>query len=258
MSSPPSSARSRPEVRPAFHALPAAEVTASVASGADGLSADEATRRRDEVGRNELAQAPAPSQFRLFLSQFASAVVWLLVIAAIVSGALGEWIDTAAILAIVVLNGALGFLQEDKSRRRWRPWRSWPRRRLTCCAGAPGSRSTPATSCPATACGWKPATTCRPTPGWSRPPASACRSRRSPANRCRSKRTPPPWSPKRPRWAIAATWSTWARSPPPARPRPSSWPRACRPRWDTSPACSSARRPNPPRSNDAWTNWAAS
>jgi Ca2+-transporting ATPase len=53
----------------------------------------------------------------MFLGQFNSAVIWLLIIAAIVSGLLGEWIDTAAILAIVGLNGVLGFLQEDKSQR---------------------------------------------------------------------------------------------------------------------------------------------
>ena len=41
-------------------------------------------------------------------------MVWLLIAAAVVSGALGEWIDTLAILAIVLLNGVLGFLQEDK------------------------------------------------------------------------------------------------------------------------------------------------
>src|SRR5690606_3918891 len=63
------------------------------------------------------AQAPPPSRLWMFLAQFNSAVIWLLILAALVSGALGEWIDTAAILAIVVLNGVLGFLQEDKSQR---------------------------------------------------------------------------------------------------------------------------------------------
>jgi Ca2+-transporting ATPase len=101
----------------AFFALAADEVVALLSSPPAGLDAVEASRRRAQGGANELAQAPPPARIWLFLAQFRSAVVWLLIFAALVSGALGEWIDTAAILAIVLLNGVLGFLQEDKSRR---------------------------------------------------------------------------------------------------------------------------------------------
>ncbi len=103
--------------KPEFHTLPIAEVARLVESGPEGLSAQTAASRFRDVGANELAQAPPPSRIWMFLGQFNSAVIWLLIIAAIVSGALGEWIDTAAILAIVLLNGVLGFLQEDKSQR---------------------------------------------------------------------------------------------------------------------------------------------
>lgn len=105
------------EAQPAFYAVPIADVAKLVRSGPLGLSDQEAKQRRAEVGHNELAQAPPTSRVWLLLGQFRSAVVWLLIFAAIVSGALGEWIDTVAILAIVLLNGVLGFLQEDKSRR---------------------------------------------------------------------------------------------------------------------------------------------
>ena len=54
-------------------------------------------------------------------------MVVLLIAAALVSGAFGEWIDTLAILAIVLLNGVLGFLQEDKARRALDALRNWPR-----------------------------------------------------------------------------------------------------------------------------------
>ncbi|MEX0679162.1 MAG: cation-translocating P-type ATPase [Pirellulales bacterium] len=101
----------------AFHALAADEVAKLFSSPPTGLDESEAAGRRSEVGANELAQAPPPSRVWLFLAQFRSAVVWLLIFAAIIAGALGEWIDTAAILAIVLVNGVLGFLQEDKSRR---------------------------------------------------------------------------------------------------------------------------------------------
>jgi Ca2+-transporting ATPase len=103
--------------RRAFHALPADDVADLLQSPPEGLSDVAAARRRGEVGANELAQEPPPSRLWLFLAQFSSAVVWLLIFAAVVSGGLGEWIDSAAILAIVLLNGVLGFFQEDKSRR---------------------------------------------------------------------------------------------------------------------------------------------
>jgi Ca2+-transporting ATPase len=118
MSRPVADATSKETGRPrAFHALEAGEVAALVRSPAEGLSEAEADGRRAEGGANELAQAPPPARIWLFLSQFRSAVVWLLIFAAVISGVLAEWIDAAAILAIVLLNGAIGFLQEDRSRR---------------------------------------------------------------------------------------------------------------------------------------------
>ena len=82
-----------------------------------GLSADEAERRRAQEGANELPEAPPPSLLNLFLSQFTSLIVWVLIGAAIVSGLLEDWIDAAAILAIVFFNGVLGFVQEFRAER---------------------------------------------------------------------------------------------------------------------------------------------
>ncbi|BFU88842.1 MAG: Calcium-transporting ATPase [Nitrospira sp.] len=82
-----------------------------------GLKVDEAARRRAHEGPNELPEAPPPSLLKLFISQFASFLVWVLIGAAIVSGLLEDWIDAAAILAIVFLNGVLGFVQEFRAER---------------------------------------------------------------------------------------------------------------------------------------------
>ena len=101
----------------AFHALSAREVADHLHVTLDGLTTAGAQDRLQRFGRNELAKAPPTSRFLVFVGQFRSAVVVLLIAAALVSGALGEWIDTLAILAIVLLNGVLGFLQEDKARR---------------------------------------------------------------------------------------------------------------------------------------------
>jgi Ca2+-transporting ATPase len=54
---------------------------------------------------------------RLFLSQFTSVIVWVLIAAAVISGLLEDWLDAAAILAIVFLNGLLGFVQEFRAER---------------------------------------------------------------------------------------------------------------------------------------------
>ena len=82
-----------------------------------GLPVDDAARRRAQEGPNELPEAEPPSLLKLFLSQFTSLIVWVLIGAAIVSGLLEDWIDTAAILAIVFFNGVLGFVQEFRAER---------------------------------------------------------------------------------------------------------------------------------------------
>ena len=93
------------------------DVESLLRSTPGGLSRDEAAARLRLEGPNELARVPPPPRWKLLLGQFNSAVVWLLIAAALISGAMGEWADAIAILAIVLLNGVLGFLQEDKSRR---------------------------------------------------------------------------------------------------------------------------------------------
>ncbi len=70
-----------------------------------GLAGQEVERRRTEFGPNELPEAPPPSLVKLFLSQFTSVIVWVLIGAAVISGLLEDWLDAAAILAIVLLNG---------------------------------------------------------------------------------------------------------------------------------------------------------
>lgn len=82
-----------------------------------GLAAEEARRRLSSQGANELPESSPLSLLSLFLSQFTSVIVWVLIGAAVVSGLLGDWVDSAAILAIVLLNGILGFVQEFRAER---------------------------------------------------------------------------------------------------------------------------------------------
>jgi Ca2+-transporting ATPase len=97
----------------------AAEESARVlqTSPETGLTAREARDRLQRHGPNELPEAAAVSPLRLFVTQFSSVIIWVLIGAAVVSGLLREWVDAAAILAIVLLNALLGFLQEYKAER---------------------------------------------------------------------------------------------------------------------------------------------
>ncbi|MGH7231675.1 MAG: cation-transporting P-type ATPase [Nitrospiraceae bacterium] len=81
------------------------------------MTDEEARRRLQSFGWNELPPAAPVSALTVLLRQFSSPVIWVLIGAALVSGALQEWIDAAAIFAIVLLNAVLGFVQEWKAER---------------------------------------------------------------------------------------------------------------------------------------------
>jgi len=81
-----------------------------------GLSFDEAAHRLELVGYNELETAKGPTALQQFIGQFNDLIVWVLIAAALVSGPLlGQWIDAIAIIVIVFVNGALGFIQEYRA-----------------------------------------------------------------------------------------------------------------------------------------------
>ncbi|MCS6328918.1 MAG: hypothetical protein H8K06_17790 [Nitrospira sp.] len=69
------------------------------------------------AGINELPEALPPSPLKIFLAQFSSLIVWVLISAAIVSGLPQEWVETAAILTIVALNAIPGFVHEFRAER---------------------------------------------------------------------------------------------------------------------------------------------
>lgn len=82
-----------------------------------GLTALEVKKRLEEYGPNRLPEQKKVSPVKLFLSQFSSLIVWILIGAAAIAGILGEWIDAWAITVIVVLNAVLGFVQEYRAER---------------------------------------------------------------------------------------------------------------------------------------------
>ncbi len=101
-----------PRVGKAWHVLSAEEVLAQLGSLATGLSAQEAARRLATNGTNELKEGQRISPLQILLGQFKSLIIWILILAGVISGILGEVMDAIAILAIVVLNAVIGFYQE--------------------------------------------------------------------------------------------------------------------------------------------------
>ena len=82
-----------------------------------GLTADEALRRRQLHGPNELREAKRRGPLRIFLDQFADFMILVLLAAALVAGLIGDWHDSLVIVVIVLLNALLGFVQEYRAER---------------------------------------------------------------------------------------------------------------------------------------------
>ena len=104
-----------PKQDEAWHALKTEEVLQHLKVEEQGLTTGEAARRQATYGPNQLQEAPRPGFLYTLWEQVNSFVVWLLIIASVVSALLGDYIEAAAILAIVVLNAALGIIQERRA-----------------------------------------------------------------------------------------------------------------------------------------------
>ena len=101
-----------------WYALPVPDVLARLGTSAEiGLSAQQVAERQAQFGKNELPVASETSLWKLLLSQFTEVMVLVLIAAAIISLLLGDLKDTIVILAIVLLNAALGFVQEYQAER---------------------------------------------------------------------------------------------------------------------------------------------
>ncbi|MDD8031379.1 MAG: calcium-transporting P-type ATPase, PMR1-type [Acidobacteriota bacterium] len=82
-----------------------------------GLSSGQVAQNLERYGLNQLQEAKGRSPLSVFLAQFKSFLIWVLIAAAIISGFLGEWVDALAIIAIVILNAILGFIQEYRAEK---------------------------------------------------------------------------------------------------------------------------------------------
>jgi Ca2+-transporting ATPase len=101
-----------------WHRLDATEVLEKLKTDpARGLTEDEARRRLEEHGPNELVERGIKSPWLIFWEQLTSMMVIILIIAAAISFAVGDLKDAVAILAIVLLNSLLGLSQEYRAEK---------------------------------------------------------------------------------------------------------------------------------------------
>lgn len=101
-----------------FHEMSEKEVEQEFGTDLEkGLTEKEAEKRVRQYGFNELEEAEKESALMLFLSQFKDFMTLVLLAATVISGFLGEYVDAVAIIAIVLINGFLGFFQERRAEK---------------------------------------------------------------------------------------------------------------------------------------------
>lgn len=101
-----------------WHSIEVDEVLARLKVDQEaGLKQDEADRRLQEYGPNELIERGLKSPWRILWEQLTGIMVVILIIAAVISGLLGDFKDVAAIVVIVILNALLGFSQEYRAEK---------------------------------------------------------------------------------------------------------------------------------------------
>ena len=102
---------------PLWHERSIAQATAELASAPGGLSVEAAAARRHRYGPNALTEAKRRSLAAALAAQFADVTILVLLGAAAISGVIGELSDVIVILAVVLLNAALGAFQELRAER---------------------------------------------------------------------------------------------------------------------------------------------
>ncbi|PLX24804.1 ATPase [Candidatus Parcubacteria bacterium] len=104
-----------PKININWHNLSSAQTLKKLNTNKKGLASQEAKKRLEKFGLNELVRAQKFSLGRLFISQFKSALVYVLLIAGIISFFFGEFVDAYVIFAAVFINVIVGFFQEKKA-----------------------------------------------------------------------------------------------------------------------------------------------
>ena len=100
-----------------MHNKPIEQVLRELNTSNNGLSQQEAEERLKQYGFNELKEGKKISPLEIFISQFKSIVVWILIVATVISAFLGEYVDSIVIFSIIILIALLGFFEEYRAEK---------------------------------------------------------------------------------------------------------------------------------------------
>jgi magnesium-transporting ATPase (P-type) len=100
---------------PAYHAVPSQDALEALSAEPRGLSEGEAARRFERHGANRLPAPPRRNPILVFLSHFNNVLIYVLIASAAVTAALQHWVDTGVILAVVIVNAVIGYIQEGRA-----------------------------------------------------------------------------------------------------------------------------------------------
>ncbi len=100
-----------------WHQKEVSDVMDLLQTSQKGLDPEEAGKRLERYGPNELKEKKKKTPFMMFLDQFRDFMILVLIAAAVISGIIGEPSDTVAIIVIVVLNAVIGFVQEYRAEK---------------------------------------------------------------------------------------------------------------------------------------------
>lgn len=99
-----------------WHEYDVARVCSEWGVGSDrGLAEEEVARRRERYGPNRIQGRRGPGPLRRMLAQFNQPLIYILLVAALVTGVLKEFVDALVIFGVVVINAIIGFVQEGKA-----------------------------------------------------------------------------------------------------------------------------------------------
>jgi len=98
-----------------WYQLDEPEVFNKLQTSEDGLSEERAQKLLETHGPNKLPEGKGVSRLKILIHQFTSPLIYILLVAAVVTAILGEYIDTGVIVAVLILNAVIGYLQEYKA-----------------------------------------------------------------------------------------------------------------------------------------------
>ncbi len=101
-----------------WYGMPVGEVARTLGtSPASGLPPEEVARRQERYGLNEIQESSRRGPWQIAIEQFKDFMIVVLLVAAVISGFVGDPEDSIAIVAIVILNAVIGFVQEYRAQR---------------------------------------------------------------------------------------------------------------------------------------------